>query len=75
MMTIHGPGFGLDEVEAALAQFAGYLDAIRDGQFPRNLKHISIVSTNLEQVRRLQQALEQNLAPATYASRVVCLVM
>jgi hypothetical protein len=27
-MTIHGPGFGLDEVESLLAQFAGVQDAM-----------------------------------------------
>lgn len=69
-MTIHGPGFGLDEVEAAFAQFAGYIDAIKNGQFPKNLKYISIVSKGSEQVQRLQHAFEQNLAMANYASRV-----
>src|SRR5579885_591024 len=39
-MTIHGPGYGLDEPEALLAQVAGYLDAQRSGQAPPMLEHI-----------------------------------
>jgi hypothetical protein len=42
-MTIHGPGFGLDEQEALYAQIAGYIDALRIGVYPAGLQRISIV--------------------------------
>lgn len=69
-MTIHGPGYGLDEVEAVLAQFAGFLQAIQAGGLPLDLDHISIVERNDGRVRRLRLALEKNLADVDYASRV-----
>jgi hypothetical protein len=36
-MTIHGPGYGLDETESAFSQFAGLIDAIRENQLPQGL--------------------------------------
>jgi hypothetical protein len=71
VMTIHGIGGGpWDEVEALLAQFAGYLDAIQSGRLPPALEYISVVELDSRRVERLRQALEQNLASANYASRV-----
>jgi hypothetical protein len=69
-MTIHGPGYGLDEVEAVLAQFAGFLQAIQAGGLPLDLERISIVERNDGRVRRLRLALEKNLDDVDYASRV-----
>lgn len=66
-MTIHGVGFGLDEVEALFAQFAGYKDAIESGQLPLALKYITIVERNPARVQRLRQALDNTLAGADYA--------
>ena len=69
-MTIHGVGGRpWDEVEAFLAQFAGYLEAIQSGELPPALERISVVEINADRVKRLCQALEQNLASADYASR------
>lgn len=70
-MTIHGPGYGLDEVEAALAQFAGYLIAIKMGKAPSDLKCISLVERNSNRVKRLRQAFEQNLSVNPYATRLL----
>jgi hypothetical protein len=39
-MTIHGPGYGLDEVESLLSQFGGYLDALREGSAPKSLERL-----------------------------------
>lgn len=68
-MTIHGVGYGLDEVEAFFAQIAGCLDAIKTGQLPPALNCISIVEINYERVQRLRRAFEQNLAHISYPLR------
>ena len=70
-MTIHGPGYGLDEIEAALAQFAGYLIAIKMGKAPSDLKCISLVERNSNRVKRLRQAFELNLRINPYAARLL----
>lgn len=69
-MTVHGVGFGLDEVEAIRAQFAGYMDAIQSGNIPSTLKKITIVDILSDRVQRLRQALEIGLANASYASKI-----
>jgi transcriptional regulator with XRE-family HTH domain len=69
-MTVHGVGFGLDEVEAIRAQFAGYMDAIQSGNIPTTLKKITIVDNLSDRVQRLRQALDNGLANATYASKL-----
>lgn len=69
-MTIHGPGYGLDENEAALAQIAGYLHAIRMGEVPIDIERISIIEKNFERVQRLRRALDQNPLIASYATRL-----
>lgn len=69
-MTIHGSRFGLDEAEALLAQFAGYTDALQNGQFPRDIKKISILSNDVEQVERLRQIMEKNLNNSAFARRL-----
>lgn len=54
-MTVHGPGFGLDEGESLRSQFAGFLDAIVKMQFPSLLESITIVEHDAERTARLQQ--------------------
>lgn len=61
-MTVHGVGFGLDEVEAFIAQFDGCLKAVRLGVKPADLESISIVDRNSNRVQRLRQALQERLA-------------
>jgi hypothetical protein len=60
-MTIHGPGYGLDEIEAATSQFAGYLDAITAGKLPGALEQIVIVERNADRVQRLRAAFDDYL--------------
>ena len=55
-MTIHGVNYGKDEIESAIAEFAGLLDAMRSGQIPSTLKKISIVDIDKGRVKRLQKA-------------------
>ncbi len=59
-MTIHGPGFGLDEVEALLSQLAGYVEAFQAGDAPRGLKRISIVDHRVERVAEIRQTLHDH---------------
>jgi hypothetical protein len=66
-MTLHGPGAGLDEVEALLAQIGGYLDALERRQFPPALERITIVEQDSARVHRLRQAANQHLAGVGYA--------
>jgi hypothetical protein len=69
-MTIHGAGFGLDEIEAFLAQFRGYLYALQSKQFPAHLEKITIIDKNLERVQRLRQAFEVNFSSADFVSKI-----
>ena len=55
-MTIHGPGYGLDEGEALRAQVAGYLDALSEGTVPEALHRISVVEKRESRAFRLWQA-------------------
>ena len=57
-MTIHGPGYGLDEGEALRAQVAGYLDALSEGTVPEALHRISVVEKRESRAFRLWQALD-----------------
>jgi hypothetical protein len=54
-MTIHGPGFGLDELESCVSQLYGYQDAIRTGDYPATLRRITIVDRDAGRVERLRQ--------------------
>lgn len=70
VMTIHGPNFGLDESEALLSQFAGYLDALEAGHYPPALERITIVEFNENRAERLQQVLDKYLYDEPYARRL-----
>ncbi len=61
-MTIHGPGFGLDELEALRSQFAGYLDALNAGDYPPALRQITIVEFNEDRLERLRTAMDTDFA-------------
>ena len=40
--TIHGAGFGLDEIEAFEAEVAGFVDALNDGDIPGSLERSAL---------------------------------
>ncbi len=65
-LTIHGPGYGLDETEAFLSELDGLLDALQSGRLPTSLERITIVDRNVERVSRLQHALGIRLKGAAY---------
>jgi nucleoside 2-deoxyribosyltransferase len=54
-MTIHGPGFGLDEIESCLSQLKGYQEAVRTGDYPPALRRITIVDRDPGRVDRLRK--------------------
>ena len=60
-LTIHGPGYGLDEKESFESELAGLLDAISRGNFPTSLKRITVVEGNAGRARRLSNRLNQIL--------------
>ena len=72
LVTVHGPGYGLDENEAFESQVAGFLDAIQSGDAPGRLELIQFVERNQGRATRLQPALDRlfpNKVSASSASR------
>ncbi len=57
VLTVHGPGYGLDEIEAFEAEVAGLADAIHEQDCPEALRKITIVERNIGRARRLNAAL------------------
>lgn len=56
-LTIHGPGYGLDEIEAFQSEVAGVLDAIATDDYPADLSRISFVERNHGRSERLKDVL------------------
>lgn len=59
--TIHGVGFGLDEIEALFAQISGFFEAFRAGEYPSTLQRISIFEFSPRRATRLSAALAERL--------------
>jgi hypothetical protein len=64
-LTIHGPGFGLDEIESFKSELAGIIAAVSDGDFPQTLNSISIVEKSHSRATRLIAVL-QELVPSGF---------
>jgi hypothetical protein len=60
-VTIHGAGYGLDEIEAFESEVAGFLVAINSGHYPSKLRQITVVEHNASRVRNLQATLARLL--------------
>ncbi len=58
-MTIHGPGYGLDEIEAFESQLAGIVDSIASDNIPPGLNQITFVERSPGRAKRLQQVLKE----------------
>lgn len=58
-MTIHGVGYGLDEVESFESEIAGLVDAITAGDIPELLSDIVVVEQDPTRAKRLQQVLKR----------------
>jgi len=59
--TIHGAGYGLDEIEAFESEIAGLVDAISQGKFPQKLKEIVIVEIRTSIAEQLSHSLKELL--------------
>ncbi len=59
--TLHGIGFGLDEIESISAQFAGIIEAIRAGDYPDSLEQITIIELEARRVQRCRAAIDRFL--------------
>ena len=56
-LTIHGPGYGLDENESFESELAGVIDAISRDESPRELETIAFVERDRNRARRLTSLL------------------
>jgi len=61
-LTVHGPGYGLDEKESFLALIAGLQDAYSVGSPPIGLSEVTIIEHNPGRAQRLSAVFE-NLRP------------
>ena len=60
-MTIHGPGYGLDETESFEAELAGLVDAISQNDYPEHLESITFIERDRNRVQRLEVVLRKLL--------------
>jgi hypothetical protein len=60
-LTIHGPGFGFDEIEAFDSELAGVVDAVAKGDFPTKLESVTFVELDLGRAGRLTRSLKELL--------------
>jgi hypothetical protein len=67
-MTIHGPGYGLDESEAFLSLIAGLTDSIDAGKCSAELQKIEIVEDYDLRAKRLRRLLDETLRPKSSTS-------
>ncbi len=58
LMTIHGAGYGLDEIEAFESQIAGVMDSITNEEIPDNLSEIIFIERSQGRAMRLQSTIE-----------------
>lgn len=68
-LTLHGPGYGLDESEAFESEVAGLLDAIDRGYYPAGLDQITIVEANAGRAKRLGGLLDRLLPDSPRGAR------
>lgn len=60
-LTLHGIGYGLDEVESFRAEIAGLVDAVEADLCPPDLERVIVIEAHASRVARLRKALEQAL--------------
>ncbi len=56
-MTLHGPGYGLDEVEAFNSELAGVIDAITENSAGAGLRTVSFIENDRGRAARMQEIL------------------
>jgi len=57
-LTIHGPGYGLDEVEAFESELAGVVEAMAASDCPASLRRVSFVERSHRRAERLREVLD-----------------
>jgi len=57
-VTLHGPGYGLDEMEAFDSEIAGLVDGVRMGRVPPRLARITVVELDCRRADRLAARLQ-----------------
>lgn len=55
--TIHGTGYGLDEIEAFESEVAGIVDAVTSGAFPKAIESITFIESDQGRANRLSKSL------------------
>lgn len=60
-MTLHGPGYGLDEQECFLSEVGGIAEAIASGEYPEKLETIKIIERSPGRAQRLNRILQSYL--------------
>jgi len=60
-LTLHGPGYGLDETECFLSEIAGIAEAVTAGRCPNDLVTVRIVERSVRRAARLSALLEEYL--------------
>lgn len=65
VLTVHGPGNGLDETEAFESLLAGLVDAVTSGDIPERLERLTIIERDVARASRLSEALSR-LMPNGY---------
>jgi hypothetical protein len=61
-LTLHGAGFGLDEIACFDAELAGLLDAFDLGLLPAELERVAIVESDPDRAERLRGHLAKRLS-------------
>jgi nucleoside phosphorylase len=67
-LTLHGPGFGLDESEAFESELAGLVDAFTTRDYPEKLNKVSFVEKSSGRAKRLADLLFQLLPRGRYSA-------
>ncbi len=67
-LTLHGVGYGLDEIEALEAEIAGIVDAVREGKIPEKIELITLIERNPVRAKRLTKALNELLPSGRISS-------
>lgn len=57
--TIHGTGYGLDEIEAFESEVAGIVDAVTSGAFPKSIESITFIESDQGRANRLSTSLKK----------------
>ena len=57
--TVHGPGYGLDEIEAFESEVAGIVEAVAGGAFPHAIETIAFVESDRGRADRLSKSLNR----------------